>query len=76
MNGCFLYLFVAFIAMVLMRLTGFVGWSWTIVTAPLWASAMVWLLARIVRFLRLCWMSPQERATERFYDDLDKLNKG
>jgi hypothetical protein len=33
-----------FVIFVVLKLTGVIDWSWWIITAPFWISALVWLM--------------------------------
>ncbi len=47
------------VAFVILKLTGFIGWSWWWVTAPFWASAVIFigiilLIMLTAGFVKLC----------------------
>lgn len=61
------------VAFVVLKLTGFIDWSWWLVTAPFWSGAALLLIGFSIYFIVIQVRS--FRSKKRFNKKMKELNK-
>ena len=68
-----------FLVFLVLKLTGYIGWSWWWVTAPMWIPAAVFLVAALlfgIIGLVVRWLeTPQEKAARMLREYGEALSK-